>query len=899
VKDFFISYNKADRSWAEWIAWQLEATGKTTVIQAWDFRPGSNFIHDMQSAASEAERTIAVLSQSYLESRFTKPEWYAAFAQDPTGEKGILLPVRVGECELKGLLPQIVYIELVGQDKTAAKNLLLAGIKRGRAKPDEEPPFPSAAERSITKEPRFPGSLPPVWNIPFQRNPNFTGRTTLLDTLKQALAGGERAALTQAVHGLGGVGKTQLAIEFAYRHSGDYDLVWWVPSEHPEELKANFAALAGRLDPRMENVQQQSKLVEFARDVLEGRHPQLLAPGRSLVIFDNVEDPAHLDGCLPRGGGGHVIITSRNQHFGNKAKTLEVQTFERIESIQFLRQRVVRVESSGPQHPFLAGTAPPDSRSGGSKTRSQPPDPADQLAAELGDLPLALAQAAAFIVETKTSFARYLELYRSRHAELWKREQPPDDYDERVDTTWSLNIGEIDKQNPSVAELLNICSFLAPNAIPRKLLVEQSKHLPPDVAEVVSDDLEWANAIRLLGRFSLVESDGESITMHRVVQAVIRDRLVPEQRHSYAAAAVKLVNGAFPYDADSDPAAWPICKVLLPHAQSAATHAEVLGIEQEATGRLLNQVGIYLRTRAEFVEARNVLERAASIDEKTFGLDHPNVARDVSNLGVVLKDLADLSGAKQEFERALKIDEKAFGPEHPQVAIHVNNLGSVLQELGDLPGARQAFEWALKIGEKAFGAEHPNVATCVNNLGLVVKRLGDLPGAKQAYERALKIDEKAYGPEHPEVAADINNIGAVLRDLGDLPGARQAFDRALKIDEKAFGPEHPNVARDVSNLGMVRQELGDLPGARQAFERALKIGEKAFGPEHSQVGIFVNNLGGVLQGLGDLPGAKQALERALGIFRKVLGDEHPSTQTVRGNLEAVKRLLGGKHQPSE
>ena len=880
VKDFFISYRSSDREWAEWIAAELQVAGLSVEIQAWHFREGKPIAKQINDALAGTRATLAVLSPGYLTSEWCEEEWQAAISLQKNGRDHRLLPVRIEAGEFPPLLLSRSWVELVGLDESTARQRLVQAARDDDRRPATKPPFPESRQLATKPSnstpdkphPRFPAALPAIWNVP-QRNENFTGREKLFTALEKALAKGDRTVLTQAIHGLGGVGKTQLAKEFAYRHLADYDLVWWVASEKIEELKANFAALAIRIDPRFEQVQQQSKLVEFARDVLEGKHPDLFPPVgwhavgsasacspkaertaliRWLVIFDNVEDPDHLDGCLPRGGGGHVIITSRNQHFGNKAKTLEVQTFERVESIQFLRQRCGSGRVFDPRIPLEAALVPPDSPTGGSKTRPQPHDLANQLAAELGDLPLALAQAAAFIVETKTPFARYLELYRSRHAELWKNQQPPDDYRERVDTTWSLNIGEIDQQNPSVTALLNLCSFLAPDAIPRKLLVEQSKRLPSDLASLVSDDLKWAGAIRLLGRFSLAASDGESITMHRVVQAVMRDRLDDEQRKTFAAAAVKIVNHAVPGDLLTNLASWPIIQQLLPHAKESATHAEQLGIEPEATGRLLNKVGLYLRIRAEFVEAKSILERA------------------------------------------VRIDEQAFGPDHPEVATDVNNLGGVLQALGDLPGARQAFERALKIGEQAFGPDHPQVASFVNNLGSVLHDLGDLPGARRAFVRALKIDEQAFGPDHPNVAIRVNNLGGVLRALGDLPGARQAFERALKIDEQAFGPDHPEVATDVNNLGLVLQALGDLPGARQEFERALKIDEQAFGPDHPQVAIFVNNLGNVLQDLGDLPGARQAYERALGIFREFLGDEHPTTQRVRRNLSAVDKLIQEK-----
>ena len=156
---FFISYTSADCDWAEWIAWQLEATGYTTVIQAWDFRPGGNFVVAMQRAAAESERTIAVLSPAYLQSGYTAAEWGAAFARDPTGTQGLLLPVRIQVCEPEGLLPQIVYIDLLGLDEGAAKAKLLKGVQRRRAKPTTAPDFPGAGPSGHHRPSPQPQSL--------------------------------------------------------------------------------------------------------------------------------------------------------------------------------------------------------------------------------------------------------------------------------------------------------------------------------------------------------------------------------------------------------------------------------------------------------------------------------------------------------------------------------------------------------------------------------------------------------------------------------------------------------------------------------------------------------------------------------------------------------------------
>ena len=215
MKDFFISYNKADKDWAEWIAWELEEAGYSLVIQAWDFRPGGNFVLEMQNAAKGTARTLAVLSPDYLTAEYTQPEWAAAFAKDPQGKDRKLLPVFVKDCQPEGLLAPLIRIKLVGLDENAARRTLLEGVKKDRAKPPTRPDFPGAPGRAISSRPRFPGTLPAVWTVPHLRNPNFTGREELLRDLREKLKSGSPTTVTQAIYGLGGVGKTQLATEYA------------------------------------------------------------------------------------------------------------------------------------------------------------------------------------------------------------------------------------------------------------------------------------------------------------------------------------------------------------------------------------------------------------------------------------------------------------------------------------------------------------------------------------------------------------------------------------------------------------------------------------------------------------------------------------------------------------
>lgn len=648
-----------------------------------------------------------------------------------------------------------------------------------------------------------------AWNIPYRRNPNFTGREKLLAELHKSLSSGTPAALTQAIAGLGGVGKTQLALEYAYRHRDDYQVSWWVRSEQPAQLAGDYAALAEALNLPEKDATEQEQAIAAVREWLE-------ANSEWLLIFDNVPEPSSLDGYLPRPQTGAIVITTRHGAWRGTAEPLEVKVLPPRESIAFLKRR------TGRQRDADAGA----------------------LAEALGNLPLALEQAAAYVEENGLSFGEYLAIFKKHQKDVLRRKVTTSDYGKSVATTWDVSFSKL---TPEARDLLNLCAFLAPDDIPLDLIAGAAKLLPKRLARAVSDKKSLAECVGELTRYSLATRTEKAISIHRIVQAVVRDRLTVQERKHLCAGASQVVNARFPGDEVlTDPRVWPLCKRLVPHALAAAGHAEADQVALGTAGRILNQVGLYLEGRAEFAQAKEVIERAVRICEEAYGKDHPEVAGAVNNLGSVLKDLGDLAGAKKCFKRALKIDEKACGKDHSDVGTVVNNLGSVLQDLGDPSGAKKCFERALKIGEKAYGKHHPTVAIRVNNLGSVLKDLGDLARAKKCFERALKINEKAYGKDHPSIATSVNNLGAVLHALGDLAGAKKCYDRSLKIDEKAYGKDHPKVA------------------------------------------IRVNNLGGVLLTLGDLGGAKRCGERALAIFRKSLGEDHPKTQFVLENLAVLK-----------
>jgi tetratricopeptide (TPR) repeat protein len=850
-KDFFISYNKADEEWAVWIASQLEDAGYTTIIQAWDFRPGNNFPVEMDRACRETKHTICVLSPSYFQSNFTPSEWAASFTQDPKGEKRQIIPVRVRPFDNEGLLSSIIHIDLVELDEPEAKRKLLEGVCEGRAKPIIAPKFPS--KKSDEKGPRFPGALPQIWNIPFNRNPNFTGRKEILDNLHNTLRAGNHTALTQSITGLGGVGKTQLAVEYAYQFASEYDLVWWVRSDDTVTLIADFSSLGDLLQLKQGESPEKISKASLVRRWLESN-------GNWLLIFDNVQKPEDLyspvvsdTNFIPQSSLGHVLITSRNPNWSSIATPLNIQVFSPSEAVEFLQKRTGQIDATG----------------------------AIDLANELGYLPLALEQAAAFINETPgMTLQNYLKIFRERHQELWKNESPPINYPDTVATTWSISIESVRKENPASLELLNLCAFLASEDIPTSLFKK------PFI-----DDLQFGVMIKCLKKYSLIDVTSEKISIHRLVQLVTRDHLKEGEKKRWIARAIFLLTDTFVFHPD-DPKTWLESSRILPHAVAVAYFAEEEAIELDLTAQLIGNVGGYLFQFAEYNQARVLDERALNIAERVYGPYHKEVATGANNLGLVLKYLGNFTEAKIQLERALQINEKLFGPKHERVAAAANNLGSVLQDLGDLSGAKAQYERSIAICQKMNASKHPEVSKSINNLGRVLHDLGDFSGAKIQYERALKIDETEYGPIHPEVARDINNIGLLLQDLGEPQKARIEFERALKIYEKIFGPIHPDVAVSINNLGRVLQDLDDLPGAKKQLERALDIYQRIFGPIHPEVARVANNLGVVLMDMGDLPGAKKQVDRALSIDEKFYGLDHIEVATDVNNLGTIFTKLG-------
>jgi tetratricopeptide (TPR) repeat protein len=689
-KHFFISYNKADRQWAEWIAWQLEEAGYTTLLQVWDFRPGSNFVLQMDEATRTTECTLLVLSSDYLKANFTQPEWAEAFRRDPKGEKGHVIPVRVRECEPTGLLASIVYIDLVGLNEAKACERLLAGIRRDRAVPTIAPAFPGTVQHLLPQQPRFPSAPSPLWNIPYRRNPYFTDQESILTHLHDVLNADNAAALIQpqAISGLGGIGKTQIALEYAYRHRDKYQAVLWVQADSQESLTTGFIALATLLNLPEKDTQDQTIIVESVRRWLDTHNQWLL-------ILDNADDLTLVDHFLPASGTGHTLLTTRAQTHGTLAQGIEVEEMDLTEGAIFLLRRAQ----------VLALDAPLDHALEADRSTAQ------ALVQELGGLPLALDQAGAYIHETMCGVPGYLTRYQTQHATLLRRRgKLTKDHPKPVATTWSLSFERVKQANPAAANLLGFCSFLYPDAIPEELITEGASHLSSTLQAAASDLIALDEAVETLRAYSFIRRnpDTSTLSMHRLVQVVLKDAMTENEQRQWAEQAVRVMNQVFPLPEVNN---WPLCERYLLNAQTCASLIEQWGMTFPEATHLLNQTGAYLQEHTRYSEAERLLQRTFTIYEQVLGTNHPDTASSLNNLALLYEKQGTYPKAEPLLQHALAIREQVLGDNHPDTANSLNSLALLYYRQGKYPQAEPLYQRALTIREQVLGANHPYTPT--------------------------------------------------------------------------------------------------------------------------------------------------------------------------------------------
>ena len=879
---FFVSYNSADKDWAEWIAWQLEEAGHETVIQAWDFRPGGNFALDMDRAAKETDKTIVVLSENYLSAKFTQSEWAVAFKDDPESLERKLIPIRVQQCEPRGLLGSIVYVDLVGLKPEAAKDAILEAL-RDRLKPDQEPAFPASTDatdglpghREITAEPDFPNpAVTKPWNVPYERNVFFTGREAVLADLRQQLSTGQTAALTQAtsqaISGLGGIGKTQTAVEYAYRYRDEYAAVFWVRAETVTEVQTGFVEIARLLDLLQKDAQDPNDTVQAVRRWLEAHSGWLL-------IFDNADQPAALRDFRPRQvqGQSHVLLTSRAQTFDSWgiARPVSLAKMPAVEAVDFLFKRTGRAADDADEQAAAA-----------------------TLAEELGYLPLALEQAGAYLLAQQMSFANYLKSYGQRRLALLQQALPvAGDYPESVATTWALNFQAVEATSPAAADLLRLSAFLIPDEIPYELFEagasEMGETLAAALAEMADDPAAFAEVLAPLTRYSLVRTEPamQAYSVARLVQEVQKAALSEEAGQLWVERSIAAVAQAFVKD---DYENWPRIDRLLPHARLTAQLVETHLVELEAAASLLGKTGGYLYKRGLYGEAEPLYCRALELGQQLLGDDHPDVATRLNNLALLYQTQGRYSEAEPLFLQAIDSGKRSLGEDHPDVATYLNNLALLYWAQGRYSEAEPLYLQAIDSGKRSLGEDHPDVATRLNNLASLYQDQGRYSEAEPLFLQALSISKRSLSDDHPNVARGLSNLANVYQAQGRYSDAEPLYLQAIDSGKRSLGDDHPDVARGLSNLANVYQAQGRYSDAEPLYLQAIDSGKRSLGDDHPNVATRLNNLALLYRAQGRYSEAEPLYLQDIDISKRSLGDDHPDVATSLSNLALLYQAQG-------
>ncbi|WP_275413638.1 FxSxx-COOH system tetratricopeptide repeat protein [Plantactinospora endophytica] len=804
-----------------------------------------------------------------------------------------------------------------------------AGLLRG----DPMPPV-APTQRSTAK-------LPQVWGDVPQRNPNFTGRKELLEHLHNELqTSRETAVLPQALHGMGGVGKSQVAIEYVHQHSGDYDLVWWVPSEQDGQILASLTKLAQRLD--LEVSPEANSAVPAVREALStGQVPY----DSWLLVFDNAETPDEVQKYFPTGGAGKILVTSRDLDWARVSQAIEVDVFTREESRTFLRKR----------NPELSDAD------------------TDRLAEALGDLPLAIEQAAAWRAATGMPVDEYLALLEDKRIELLDASPSPD-YKRSVAAAWKLSLERLKEVNESAFQLLQICSFFAPEPISRDLFAgSPTAPITPALDTTLSDKFRLSRAIRDIQRYALARIDHRRNTLqiHRLIQAVLVGEMGDDERELMRRGAHTLLANGNPNN-PSRRERWENYLALRPHvAVSRAVEStdprvqdlvfgivqflyhwgdhtgseelaeeayglwvrhrgetapqtlrlakwlgwtrwingkyrearelnqhtlelyrQTLGEEDEGTIDAMYMVSIDLRTSGDFTAARELDEQALAIARREFGDDDFATLVCASSLGVSLR----LNG---EFARAAKLDRDTadrratlLGSDDEATLNTLNGLCIDMRESGSYLEARRQQEELYARHLTAFGPDAPATLRAARTLAVARRKAGDHSGALSLAETTLEKYRRRYDDDYPDTIATAVNFAIDLRHTGDLAGALELGEATLERYGRMFGPHHSYTLSARTNLAIVLRLQGDVEAAYRHNKEALELLHSTLGDDHPVTLICATNLASDLYALGKVQEAYEQDTDTLARSERTLGVEHPSTLACSVNLALDLRALG-------
>ena len=855
TNEVFCAYAHEDLPYIEAFRSHLRLLEREGVISCWYdglIGAGQQWRREIKTHLNNANIILLFISSDFMASDFCMETELIALQRSDRKE-ALVIPVIVRQCDWR-----------------TARFASLQALPR-EGKPIAEWRHRDGAYTEIVKNIRGFVSgqqVPPMrcllLNLPFQRNRLFTGREEVLHRLHSSLETGKKTAPIRAISGLGGIGKTQTAIEYAYRYQDHYTRVIWLNGESQEMLVSDVTRLAREINTPNCYDQDQSIVVRGFLTWLERQRNWLL-------ILDNVEDIALVRSYLPKGNQGHLLLTTRRQAVGGAIKSISLIAMNEEEGGAFLLKRAKRIAEDLPPEQIPA-----------EEMQSAMP-----LSRVLGGLPLALDQAGGYIERKQCSLERYLQIYEQAHDRLLAESGFPEDttdYKYTVATTWSLSFQQVSEgeHGQAATDLLRLCAFLAPDHIPVPMLEKVPASLAidlfgPDLGQVSTDPVQLEEVLEALLKYSLIRREDNSLFIHRLVQTVLRDGMTEQERALWVGRAIHLMNRFFPHP--NDPANWPVCRYLLAHALTCLEWAARRGIRTELSALLLNRVGRFLSSQGNYKQAEPLYEQALEIRQAVLGEQHLDTASSLNNLGDLYQKRGRYAEAELLLKQALAIRREGLGEQHPDTATSLNNLAALYQIQGRYEEVELLFKQALEIKRTVLGEQHPDIAWSLNNLAALYQTQSRYEEAELLFKRALEIRRVVLREPHPDIAWSLNSLGLLYYSQGKHEEAERSYKEALAIWRAVLGEQHPDTAQSLNNLGELYRSQGRYEEAEPLLKMALAIWRAAIGEQHWLTAVSLNNLGLLYLSQGRKEAAL-FFERAYSILINVLGKDHSETQAV-------------------
>lgn len=853
ITDVVISYAARDRIWAEWITAELQTAGLRVVLRAIDETPPPES-EPWMTSTPRSTRVLTLLSEDYLADEKASHLWRTLTTGSSPQGRRVIVPIRLDNVRLTPPFTDMVPVDLADQSAQRSRDGLFLALNL---------PLPGrgsvAGSASAAATARYPVSMPPIFNVP-QRYDLFTGRTDILQRIRDQFCRIGSRPMPQLLYGLDGVGKTRIAIEYAYRFAADYDLVWWTSAEQPSVVRASLAHLASTLGlPPAESL---STSVDAVLDTLKrtdtGR--------RWLLILDNADDPSVLADSLPAHASGHVLITSKTPASTTSVALLEVGVFQREQAMALLAKRV-------------PGLSPEDNY---------------RVAQELGDLPLAIEQAGAWLSATSMPVADYLELLAERLPEILLGNQP-EDYPRAAAASWLLSLDRLRSRTPAAARLLELCASLASEPIPMWLLSgERVASLLAAYDPALRDPMLLRQVVGEIARYSLARIDPgrggvesqSTVEVHRLVQLVVRRQLDEAQRAETDRQVLGILAAANPKETD-DTATWPRFAQLWPHVATLALDSDLDDVRQ-----LVADMIRYVWRTGDYATSRDFAERAIERWMPVYGPDDKTTLLVRYHLANVLWSVGDFETALATAEDVLARLTQTVGATHPYSLITAMALSADLRALGQYERARDMDVKTLERSRDVFGEDHLRTLNAANNLAVSLRMVGDFVEAKMIDEQTLSRRRTHLGRNHHSSLLSAANLGRDLREMGDFQSSRRYLEEAAEALAEILGSDHEDAIRTLKSLAVTLRMLGDFDFAYERTRQALERAEKVLGPTHPDTLAIRLNLACDESALQDHEAATVTAAAVRELYLTRLGEDHSFTLAATNNLSVFTREVG-------